>query len=169
MTAIVAADVTLTIERRAIEGKPRRNRVKIVFGDSALTYPSGGVPMPGFASWGMKRNLDYLTVFDENDASGVIWKYDTTNNKLRGYAMRNHAHKFVIADGAPSAAGSGALHLSAILGSSDSTLRTLQGSGVSLNTGSPVGSGGGDDTLLIEVSTGYVIVAQTMFAEAVGW
>src|SRR3990167_6781439 len=160
MTAIVAADVTLTIERRTISGKTRRNRVKIVFGDSALTYPSGGVPMPGFASWGMKRNLDYLTVFDENDASGVIWKYDTTNNKLRGYAMRNHAHKFTIASGAPAATGSGAMGISAVTGSSDVTLRVAQGSGVTMNTGSPVGSGGGDDTLLAEVSTGYVIVSQ---------
>src|SRR3990167_6350202 len=152
MTAIVAADVTVTIERRAIEGKTRRNRVKIVFGDSALTYPAGGVPMPAFASWGMKRNLDYLTVFDENDASGVIWKYDTTNNKLRGYAMANHAHVFKLTDGAPTSSGSGAIGLSAILGSSDSTLRVAQGSGVTLNTGSPVGSGGGDDRLLVEVS-----------------
>src|SRR3990167_3737525 len=127
MTAIVAADVTLTIERRTISGKTRRNRVKVVFGDSALTYPAGGVPMPAFGSWGMKRNLDYLTVFDENDASGVIWKYDTTNNKLRGYSMQNHAHNFAIANGAPAATGSGAIALSAVLGSSDSTLRVAQG------------------------------------------
>ena len=169
MTALVAANVTVTVERRTIAGKTRRNRVKITFGNGSLTYPSGGVPMPTFGTWGMKRNLDYLTVFDENDASGIVWKYDRANNKLRGYVSTNHAHVFTISSGAPAATGSGAMGISAVTGSSDVTLRVAQGSGVTLNTGSPVGSGGGADTALTELSTSAAPAAQTFFAEAVGW
>lgn len=85
MADIASANVTVTIERRAIEGKTRRNRVKIVFGDGALTYPAGGIPMPSASSFGMKVRLDYLTFFDESDGTGVMWKYDKETKKLRGY------------------------------------------------------------------------------------
>lgn len=85
MADIASSDVTITVEKRTIVGKQRRNRVKIAFGNGALTYPSGGVPMPAASSFGMVRNLDYLTIFDENDASGIMWKYDKDNLKLRGY------------------------------------------------------------------------------------
>lgn len=98
MTALVAADVTITVNERQIVGKKRRNRVTIAFGDAALTYPSGGVPLPAFGSWGMTRNLDWLTVFDEDDASGVVWKYDRTNNKLRGYVQGVNVASNVAAD-----------------------------------------------------------------------
>lgn len=169
MTDLAVGNITVTIERRSIEGKTRRNRVKLEFGDGALTYPSGGVPMPVFGTLGMKRNIDFLTVFDENDASGIVWKYDKSNHKLRGYVMSNHAHRFTIASGAPTASGSGHMAISAITGSSDVTLRVNQGSGVTLNTGSPVGSGG-DRTLLTELeATVYAVPAQVIFAEAVGW
>lgn len=87
MVDLVAADVTVTIEERTIVAKKRRNRVKIAFGNGTLTYPSGGVPMPAAATFGMVRNLDYLTVFDENDASGITWKYDKEGNKLRAYVQ----------------------------------------------------------------------------------
>jgi hypothetical protein len=167
MADLVVGDITTTIERRSIEGKTRRNRVKLVFGDGSKTYPSGGIPMPVFGTLGMKRNVDFLTIFDENDASGIIWKYDAANHKLRGYVMSNHAHKFQIANGAPH--GSGNVAVSAITGSADATLRVAMGSGVTLNTGSPVGSGG-DRTLLAELeATVYAPAAQTLYAEAVGW
>lgn len=87
MADLAAANVTVTIEERTIVGKKRRNRVKIVFGDGALTYPALGVPMPAAANFGMVRQLDYLTVFDENDGSGFVWKYDKENNKLRAYCL----------------------------------------------------------------------------------
>lgn len=85
MADIASANVTVTIERRAIEGKTRRNRVKIAFGNGALTYPAAGVPMPAASAFGMKVRLDYLTVFDESDGSGLMWKYDRENKKLRAW------------------------------------------------------------------------------------
>ena len=87
MADLAAGNVTVTIEERRIIGKQRRNRVKITFGDGALTYPANGVPMPAFGSFGMVRNLDYLNVLDQDDATGVFWKYDKENNKLRAYVQ----------------------------------------------------------------------------------
>lgn len=142
MADLASSNVTVTIERRGIEGKLRRNRVKITFGDGALTYPSGGVPLPGFASFGMKRNLDYLTVFDENDATGIIWKYDAANNKLRAYHILSQAA------GVSGAGG---------------TL-TLTNGAVANSTGSNVGN-----VVNLAESLQVAIAAQTMYAEAVGW
>lgn len=85
MADLTAANVTVTVEEQNIVNGKRRNRVKITFGDGALTYPAAGVPMPTFDKFGMKRNLDYLTIFDENDAVGQMFKYDMTNNKIRMY------------------------------------------------------------------------------------
>lgn len=85
MTALATSDVTVTIEDRQIQGKQRLNRLKLVFGDGALTYPSGGVPVPAYGTLGMKARLDYLNVTDPDDATGYVWKYDQANNKLRAY------------------------------------------------------------------------------------
>lgn len=85
MVDLVAGDVTLTIENKNREGKLRRYRTKVVFGDGVKTYPAGGVPLPASGSFGMVRRLDYIQLIDDNDAAGIIWKYDKENNKLRGY------------------------------------------------------------------------------------
>lgn len=85
MADLASTDVTVTVEERRIEGKKRLNRVKITFGDGALTYPANGVPLPDFSSFGMKRNLDYLILTDPGSGDGLVWKYDQANTKLRGY------------------------------------------------------------------------------------
>lgn len=86
MTDLASSDITVTVlERGTPSGKKRRNRVQISFGNGTLTYPSGGVPLPTYASFGMGRNLDFISLTDQNDASGILWKYDQSNNKLRGY------------------------------------------------------------------------------------
>lgn len=92
MPDIAASDVTIAL--RATHGAPtgvRRLRkskevdVTITFGDGALTYPSGGVPLPAFGSFGLEVVLDDLVLTDAGSAVGLIWKYDTANKKLRGY------------------------------------------------------------------------------------
>ena len=143
MTALVAGDVTVTIERRSIEGKTRRNRCKIAFGDGALTYPAAGVPLPAFASWGMKRNLDFLTIFDENDASGFVWKYDKDNNKLRAWRI-----------------------LSAAAGVSGATFTVSTTGNILCNES---GSNAEVAMDLAEATTALAPAAQVLYAEAVGW
>lgn len=86
MTALASTDVTVTLELRRIEGKRKRNRVKIQFGNATLTYPTGGVPMPSAGAFGMYRNLEGLLFIDEASGNGFVYKYDRTNNKLFIYA-----------------------------------------------------------------------------------
>lgn len=59
---LVASDWTETVEERTIQGKKRRNRVKLVLAGSASTsYPSsGGIPLP--TTMGMVRNIDYVII-----------------------------------------------------------------------------------------------------------
>lgn len=85
MADLTAANVTVTVLKKRIAGGRKRARCKIVFGDGALTYPTGGVPMPAFGSFGMKRFLDYFILTDPDDAQGIMWKYDQETNKLRAY------------------------------------------------------------------------------------
>ena len=149
MADIAAANVTVTVEDQNIVLGKRRNRVKIVFGDGALTYPSGGVPMPGFASFGMVRNLDYLTVFDDDDASGLLFKYDRENNKLRIYWPTGGANN-------PSAAAAEA----------NPIVMSGGASATAVDATTPALRGGQARELASATST---ITAKTLYAEAVGW
>jgi hypothetical protein len=86
MADIAASDVTITVQKRLKAGKRRRNRCKIAFGNGALTYPAGGVPLPAARSFGLNANvLEYLVITDGDDGTGLIWKYDQENKKLRVY------------------------------------------------------------------------------------
>lgn len=155
MADIVSSDVTVTIEERRIEGKKRRNRVKITYGNGTLTYPAGGIPMPAASSFGMVRQLDFLTIFDEDDSSGIYWKYDKENNKLRAY-VQGAAH---------AAAGAAVLDdyaVSAAFGVSSgiSIAREAAAGAVTSRWGGLVESASG---------AGNAPAAATLYAEAVGW
>jgi len=83
MADIAASDVTVTvIEERRVQ-KDRRNLVSIAFGDGALTYPLGGVPMPAFGQFAMRRNLSHLIFSDAASGNGYVPKWDYTNNKIK--------------------------------------------------------------------------------------
>lgn len=90
MPALGAGDVTYTLQndrygKDILAGSGMRKfDVKIAFGDGALTYPSGGVPLTK-ASLGCPNFLRSVTLFDDNDGSGLLWKYDRENEKLRCY------------------------------------------------------------------------------------
>lgn len=90
MADIVAGDVTITLAdptRTHFPGAAQaRHIVKIDFGDGALTYPTGGVPLPGHAAFGFVRDLKFLHLLDAGSASALVWKYDYANKKLRGWA-----------------------------------------------------------------------------------
>ena len=83
MVDLASANVTITVQKQRVEGKVRRNTVKIVFGDGALTYPANGVPMPSRGSFGMKQSLDSLMLVDNANADGLLYKYDYVNKKIR--------------------------------------------------------------------------------------
>lgn len=153
MAAIASSDVTITVEERRREDKKHRNRVKIVFGNATLTYPSGGVPLPTFASFGLNRNLDYLVLTDSDDGQGIVWKYDQENKKLRGYIQGVHV----------TAAGAGTLDDFPI----DTTSEPLA-------EAASIGAVGLEASMnllgrMAELKTTSAPAATTIYAEAVGW
>ena len=101
MAAITATNVVATIEERTIEGKKKRNRVKLtISATEALTYPSsGGIPVflsqlpsdgaQAFGKVGMVRNVDYLIPISmphgPSAGGGILWGYDPSGHAFRGY------------------------------------------------------------------------------------
>lgn len=88
MTDLAATDVTITeyplLNNLIPQGNRRVNIVNIAFGDGALTYKSGGVPMPAKAYFGMFDQIDMM-VLEQPPASGYEHHYDRTNNTVRIY------------------------------------------------------------------------------------
>jgi hypothetical protein len=73
----------MDVGRKSIAGKKKRFRVKLVFGDGALTYPAGGVPMPSAGGLGLVRVLDGLVDIEAASDDSNQYKYDFVNNKIR--------------------------------------------------------------------------------------
>lgn len=87
MADIAAGNVTYTVEHQNIVGQKRlrQNRVKIAFGDGALTYPAGGVPLTK-TSLGLPAGVvESFKFIDGASGNGYVWKYDLANAKLTGW------------------------------------------------------------------------------------
>jgi hypothetical protein len=89
MADFASSDVTVTINKQTIlRGSPgalRFNRVRIQFGDGALTYAAGGVPMPAAAKFGLMKQIDDIIIVQNGIATiKYVWTYDPVNNKLIG-------------------------------------------------------------------------------------
>lgn len=169
MADLAASDITVTIEKKVIEGKRRRHRVKLAFGDGALTYPANGVPMPTRGNLGFKRNVEYLIVTDGNDASGLIWKYDQANHKLRAWQApaRTHAHDLKVIGGQAATTTNEVGHYATdILGKEAATDATIA------KADSATKGGVMSETLaaaaLVELGN-VAVAAQVIYVEAVGW
>lgn len=154
MTALASSDVTVTIIDRFIQGKRRRVSFSLAFGDAALTYPSGGVPLPTYPSFGMKRNLAFLLFDDPNSAQGIVWKYDRANHKLRAY----------IQGVVVSAAGAATMD-----DFPQNTTAEPLGTAVSLSLTNSTGAGTKYLGRLQELTTTQAPAASTLYGEAVGW
>jgi hypothetical protein len=89
MADLVAGDVTYTIQSESRAGvRPQRvNVVKIQFGDGTDTYPAGGVPLTASKLGLPEGVVEALALFDDDDGSGIVWKYDFATNKVRGYVQ----------------------------------------------------------------------------------
>lgn len=153
MTALAASDVTLSGSAMKI-GKWRGWVGTIVFGDGALTYTSGGVPLPTAANFNMPGAvIKALILFDTNDAAGIVWKYNAAGHTLRGYIQ-----------GVVTSTQSGTAALSPLDTTSDPLASTL---GVAITSGSAAGTyyfGA-----MKEIPTTEAPVAQTLYAFVIGW
>lgn len=103
MADLASTDITVTLVRQNIlRGSPgglRFNNVKLTFGDGALTYPAGGIPVPAAAKFGMLKRLDGIMIYQNSITTiGYIWTYDVANNKLKGYEEVAAASSTALAD-----------------------------------------------------------------------
>lgn len=121
MTALASTDVTVTMNARDRDighGALGKNMgiASVAFGDSALTYPTGGIPLPAIGSFGMQRQLD-IGIIEQPPGDGYVYKYDRTNHKIKiytsagitpagtiastftGSALATHAHTNTVTDG----------------------------------------------------------------------
>ena len=83
MADLAATDITLTRGGPYKLGKLTSDFVLLTFGDGAKTYPYGGIPLPAIGNLGWKYTGDLIITGPDED--NIIWKYDATNNKLKGY------------------------------------------------------------------------------------
>jgi len=85
MAALTSTDVTVAVLKKEIAGRRRVNTFSIAFGNGALTYPTGGVPLPAKTSFGMLLGVFDFMDLEQAYANGYVYKYDRTNHKLVMY------------------------------------------------------------------------------------
>lgn len=168
MANIAATDITVTIlqNRRGEDGRHRLN-VQLVFGDGALTYGAGGVPITK-AKLGCPTTIESLVVYDKG-TSGYAWSYDATNEKLVAIQApaQTHAHDLKIIGGqAAASTAATAYYATDIFGKEAVTDKTIA------KADSATKGGVLSETLAaaagVQPST-VAIAAQTLKIEVVGW
>jgi len=84
MTALASTDVTVSVSTRNRDiwaGTNKRCQIATVaFGNAALTYPTGGVPLPAIGVFGFVKAIEFGVVMPPLD--GYVYKYDVTNHKI---------------------------------------------------------------------------------------
>lgn len=85
MAAATATNVTVTVEKTVVEGKRKRSRCKIEFGNGSLEYgTTSGIPLPSYGQWGFVRFFEFLSLSD-SVSTGILWNYDQSNHRLQGF------------------------------------------------------------------------------------
>lgn len=164
MADISSSDVSVSVDMRTggvILDKSKQYAANISFGDGALTYPSGGIPLLP-SMFGFRQEIASLAFSDASSGDGLIYKFDKSNAKIRIYRSASqaaHSHNLllkdaVVADGATSRVNADVNKLGANTGSDI----TVDGGGA--NGG--VQSGGAvSAAALVELSGGSSVVAAT--------
>ena len=83
MADLATSDVAVTLNPQNVDFMTH-NKVTmpaIAFGDGALTYPAGGIPMPDLAHFGLNKEIKRVDI--EQPANGYVYHFDRTNHKLR--------------------------------------------------------------------------------------
>lgn len=161
MSNIAATDVTVTILQMRKSADRNLYNIQLAFGDGALTYAAGGVPLD-IGKLGCPTIVESLDVYDKG-TSGYAWTYDATNKKLIAIQSPSHTHNLLlknaaVADGATTRVNAGANLLGANTGSDI----TVTGSGAN---GGIVAS----TALAGSQPTGVAIAAQVLKCEVMGW
>jgi hypothetical protein len=166
VAGIGTADVTYTVKNlRTLANSRKHNRIQLAFGDGALTYSAGGIPLV-IGKLGCPTVVESLTVVEQS-TSGYKFQYDSTNNKLivMQPAGVSHSHAVIIASNAGTA-GTQAVNATTALG--------LFNSGAAVTVAAQAGTLGGvsattpTSTAMAE-ATSVALAAQTIICEVIGW
>lgn len=90
MPDIAAANITYAVvnpHQSKVEQGRRKGKFSVAFGDGALTYPTGGVPIAK-ANFGCPNVIESF-IFESPGANGFVYKYDQANEKIRIYQGDN--------------------------------------------------------------------------------
>lgn len=165
MSALVAGSVSYTIYRqKKLEDGRKIVQAKLSFGDGALTYPTGGVPLV-IGNLGMRAILESFSV-DDNGISSYGFSYDKVNQKLVMFAVGAHAHDVLlknaaVADGATTRVNAGANLLGANTGSDVTVVGAGANGGVKLSTSA--------NTAGIELASTIAPAAQSIKITVIGY
>ena len=81
MTMIAAANITWTVNSRVRIGRRYFVQATMAFGNAALTYTTGGIPV-SVASLGFRRSIDALMVV-EGTKNTLTYQWDQSANTIR--------------------------------------------------------------------------------------
>lgn len=104
MTALASTDVVVTMNARDRDmGHGALSKfmgiASLSFGDGALTYPTGGIPLPAIGRFGLQRQMD-MGIIEQPPGDGYLYKYDRDNHKLLIYTSAGgHTHTHAVTDG----------------------------------------------------------------------
>ena len=168
MADLAASDVTVTVVER-VKTDSSKNLViaTIAFGDGALTYPAGGVPISK-SKFHCARSLDALIVMGKG-TSGYEWSYDRVNEKLVAIQApaQTHAHDLKIIGGqAAASTAATAYYATDIFGKEAATNATIA------KADSATKGGVISETLAAAAGaqpSAVAIAAQTLQVMAIGW
>lgn len=165
MADLAAADVTYTVtKQKKLEDGRKIVHLTIAFGDGALTYPTGGVPLTK-GKMGCPVEVDSFVVEDKA-ASGYSFAYDKSNEKLRMFQEAAHAHDLKIIGGQASTTDNEVGHYATnILGKEAATDATIAKADSATKGGvmSEAGRAGAELTNTIAPA------AQTLKVTVIGW
>lgn len=162
MSNLVAGSVTYSLVNARKLGDSRNlNRVSLSFGDGALTYPAGGIPIT-IAKLGCPTVVESLIVVDKG-TSGYEFKYDQSAKKLVMFHQGSHVHD-ILALGGLTSSEPLLLDASVKYGKNAATNRTIAGANSATNGGIQAVIPGA----MAEPSA-VAIAAQTIEVEVIGW
>lgn len=167
MSALVAGSVTYTINSQTISNFSKKAIIAtIAYGDSALTYPSGGVPLTG-GSLGLPNVVESLEIIDHG-TSGYMFSWDSANNKLKMfYPAGSHGHSLFLKEAAQADAANNRVNAAASnkLGANTGTSITVVASDGATNGGVVTNAG----VVASEVLTSLAPAALSVVVRCIGY
>lgn len=92
MAAILLANVTHTLNHRSKDDRGNWvSELSIGFGNGALTYPTGGIPLDKSKLGLASQNVKWGIIEDSNPLDGYVYKFDLTNLKLKMFTQTGAA------------------------------------------------------------------------------